>query len=324
MPPVGGATTDEVLPARSTRARLVTVAKVAFVVAAVALGVLYVAEHREEVARALRAMSWAAVLASALAVPVALACGMLATRAVLRDLGADLTVAAAGRLYFVSQIGKYLPGSVWPVLAQAELARRHGVDRRTSVAGSAVAILLSLVVGLVVAAVLLLATARDRLGGYGYGLLALVPLALLLHPGVLGPLLDRLLRLLRRPPLVRRPTSAGLLRAAGWQTANWLLLGLHVWLLAVAAGADARAALPVAVGGFALAFCLGVLFVPAPAGAGVRDAVLVVTLGAVTGTGVALTVSLLSRVMLAVYDLLLGVAWGALRVSPDRSVPGER
>lgn len=299
---------------RTARGRVLLVVKLAFVALALAAGVVYVARYRAEVSAALADLGLPVLAASTVLALLALLAALLANREVLRDLGAPLPVPAAGRMFFVSQIGKYLPGSVWPVLAQAELGRRYEVPRRTSLAASTVALLLSLVIGLVVAAVSLPVAAPDAAAEYWWALVAAVPLAALLVPSVLGAVADRALTAAGRPPLVRRPTARGLLRASCWQTANWVLLGLHVWVLAVAAGAGAGEALPVAVGGFALAVCAGVLFLPAPAGAGVRDAVVVLTLGVVLDVGTALAVSIVSRALLAACDVALALTWGGLHM----------
>ncbi|MHB8451104.1 MAG: hypothetical protein ACYDAQ_11740, partial [Mycobacteriales bacterium] len=40
---------------------------------------------------------------------------VLPWRAVLADLGSPLSVRPAVRVYFLGQLGKYLPGSLWPV-----------------------------------------------------------------------------------------------------------------------------------------------------------------------------------------------------------------
>jgi len=82
--------------------------------------------------------------------------GIVATflcwREVLADLGGRLPLAAGARVFFLGQLGKYLPGSVWPVMAQMELGRDYQVPERAS--GSAVGVFLLVLVGtgLVVAA----------------------------------------------------------------------------------------------------------------------------------------------------------------------------
>ena len=104
------------------------------------------------------------------------------------------------------------------------------------------------------------------------GLLA-VPVLLAPLPPVLNTLLDRALRLLRRPGL-DAACPAGLARGVGWAIAFWVVYGGHVWVLGRGLGAD-RGRPPVAIGGFAIVSsgrCSSVL----PAGAGVREAVLVV------------------------------------------------
>ena len=99
-------------------------------------------------------------------------------------------------------------------------------------------------------------------------------------------------------------------RGVGWAIAFWVVYGGHVWVLAVGLGADPWQALPVAIGGFAIAFSLGPLLVVLPAGAGVREAVLVVLLHSVLSTSEATAVALTSRGILMATDGLLALAAG--------------
>ena len=66
--------------------------------------------------------SWALVLA-----------GIYATfrswRAVLADLGGGLPQAPAMRVFYLGQLGKYLPGTVWPAVTQMRLGRDYRVRR---------------------------------------------------------------------------------------------------------------------------------------------------------------------------------------------------
>ena len=156
-------------------------------------------------------------LAAALAAVLA---GILATflcwRAVLADLGGRLPVVAGARVFFLGQLGKYLPGSVWPVIAQMELGRDYDVPERAS--GAAVGAFLLVVVGtgLAVAAVTAPLLGPDALHSYWW-LLAVLPVALVaIVPPVLNRLLGVALRLVRRPPLPAPLSNGGVLRAAGW------------------------------------------------------------------------------------------------------------
>ncbi len=133
-------------------------------------------------------------------------------------------------------------------------------------------------------------------------------------PRVVPGVVDWIFARLGREPLDARLPVAASLKASGWCVLNWLGLGLHVYLLARPFGAGGAQALLAAVGGTALAVCAGILFIPAPAGAGIRDAVLVLTLTPSIGATHALAVALLSRAILIVVDLVLA---GLALLVPD-------
>jgi glycosyltransferase 2 family protein len=69
------------------------------------------------------------------------------------------------------------------------------------------------------------------------------------------------------------------------------------------------------VGAFALAFVAGLLVVPVPAGAGVREGVLVAMLAGSIGGPAALTVSLVSRLVLLAVDVVMAGLFGVGRAA---------
>src|SRR6266545_4452735 len=190
-------------------------------------------------------------------------CSFLTWRAILVDLGSTLPLTAGMRVFFLGQLGKYLPGSIWPVAAQMELGRDYRVPRRASGAAVVVTMLVVLGTGLLLA------------------VLALPPAVVLLHPRVLNQLIGLVLRLARRQPMPASLTSGGILQAAAWAIAMWWLYGAHVWALAHDLGVNAADLLPRATGAFAAAWCIGFLLVIAPAGVGVREPALIVLLSPV-------------------------------------------
>lgn len=302
------------------RSRLV---RVGFLLVALGLAVTYVVRDREAIAAA-----WSRVDAASVALALVLSLANVALsgaswRAVLADLGSPLPWRAAARVFFVGQLGRYVPGTVFQFVAQAELARDHGVPRRRTGSALAVALLVSMTTAsLLVTGVLPLALAggASSVGGPGLdriGLLRwLTPLLLvLLVPAVLNPLLGLLLRLARQPPLEHPVTWRGLLTAAGWALASWAAVGGQVFVLlhaivaggASAGGFDVPHLLALAVGGYALAWIVGFLVVLAPAGAGARELVLAAVVALAVGGGGAAVVVLGSRVLLTLADLLLAL-----------------
>jgi uncharacterized membrane protein YbhN (UPF0104 family) len=53
---------------------------------------------------------------------------------VLGSFGHQLSVRSSFSVFFLGQLGKYLPGSIWSITAQSDLARKHGIPVRTTVA----------------------------------------------------------------------------------------------------------------------------------------------------------------------------------------------
>lgn len=245
-----------------------------------------------------------------LAVLVALGASMLSWRAVLAELGSRLPLRDAARIYFVGQVGKYLPGSVWPALVQMELGRSAGVPRSRMGVSFVLALALSLLTGAVIGLPTVLSTGRYLLPALGVIVLVL---PVLLVPQLLGAFLDRGLRLLRRPPLERPLTRTGVLKVVGLSAIGWVAYGVQAWLLAVDLGASLAQTLPVAIGAYAIALVLGVVVVLAPAGVGVREFMLVVGLAGVLTGSAATALAIVSRALVTVADVATAVVGLLLR-----------
>lgn len=233
-------------------------------------------------------------------------------RGALATLGSAIPLRPASRLFFLTQLGKYVPGAVWPVLAQMRMGRELGVPRQRMALAFLLTLGLTTLVGLMLGVAALPALLRAEGPVVLLGLLVLPLLGALLVPPILNGLLAVGLRLLRRPGLEQPLTGRDMTRGVGAALLFWLVYGAHVWLLAVGLGADPLEALPVAIGGFAIAFSLGPLLVVLPAGAGVREVVLIVLLGSVLSTPEATAVALTSRVILMLTDGLLAMGAGLL------------
>lgn len=293
-----------------------------FVVAAVAAAVVAVVLERDAVAQASRQVSWGFLLLALGLSLLGAVFAALSWRAVSAGLGARLGVRDACVVYLVGQVGKYLPGGVWNVLASAELGSDRGVERRRTVGTLLVAVLLSAVV----AATLALLTLPGAPGGLLEGqpwMVVLAPLVLVAAaPVVLNRALVLLLRATRQAPVAERLGPGPVVVAGLWSLASWVAVGLQVLVLAVAVGAAPGTGLVrLSLGGYALAWLVGTALVFLPAGVGAREAMLALALAPVLGTGGILVVVLLSRVLLTAADLLAaGAGLAVARLSPPRAV----
>lgn len=288
-----------------------TPVRAGFLLLAVGAAVYFVVTRRAEVAEALAAVGAGGLLAAVALGLAYVLCTALSWRALLADFGSRLPLAAAARLFFVSQVAKYLPGGVWNILAAAELGADYEIPRRRSATVMAVSLLVSVVSGAILAVIGLLASPQAR--EFAWVAIAIPVGLVVLAPPVLGPLADRGLRLVGREPLETRPTWRGLGAGLAWQLVAWVFAGAQVFVLATPVGLPATpAGFAMATGGYALAWTVGFLALVVPAGAGVREVVLAAALGGHLAVGGAVTVVLLSRVALTVVDLALGLGAAVL------------
>jgi uncharacterized membrane protein YbhN (UPF0104 family) len=290
---------------------------------AAGLAVYGLVSQWHEVHAALARLAWYDVAGAAACVIAGLGCMLLAWRALLAGLGSPLPLSAAIRVMFVGQLGKYVPGAVWALAAQVELARDYDVPRRRSTAASLVGMAVTLVTGLIAAGVMLPLTSAHAAAHYWW-VLAVTPLAAAcLHPRVVKFGLDLVLKALRRPPLEESVRPAAMARALAWTTLGWLCYGAHAWFLVSDFAGKGKGAhtFALALGGYALAWAVGFLIIFFPGGIGPREVALIAVLAPVMPSASALVVALASRVVMTIGDL----AWaGTGLILGRRRGPGGR
>jgi len=290
-----------------TRKKILTVLRVAIALITLAAVVYAVARNWADVSVHLDQISWSTFLWSMLAAAVGTWLTMIGWKTLLRDLGSDLHLAPASGVYFVGQLGKYLPGSLWSVLVQADIASHLKVPRRRTAVTGLLALGLSLLTGLLVGlpAASFLIT-RDSSGFDWWLLLGIPILVVLCVPRLLNAVIDRMLRTLKREPLEHGLSAPAVLRAVATFVLVWLSFGVHTLLLARAVAGDAPHPdlTAAAMTGYALSVSLGMLTVVLPAGLGAREGLLTIILSTAMPTPAAAAVAIMSRFIVTIVDVL--------------------
>lgn len=315
--------------AAARRRRLVLFRFVLMLLVLVAVVVALVTSW-DDVAPYLGSLSVSAVVVALLAAFLAPCCTMLGWRRMLADLGSPIGVPAAGGVFFVGQLGKYIPGSIWAVLAQAEMGSRLGVPRRrvgvVGLLAIALALLTGSVIGLPALPVLL---GRSELGGYAI-VVVVILLTVACYPPVLNWGIARGLRLLRQPGLEHALSGRAVVGTLVWFTLAWMSSGLAVLVVAWDVSDASMTGLHVilmATCGFALATSFGMISVVFPAGVGVRDGVLALVLATSMPLAAAAAVAVVMRFLTIFVDVTLagaGWRWGRenhLLDGPPPSLP---
>ena len=228
------------------------------------------------------------------------------------------------RIYFLSNLASYLPGTVWYMASRIQQSRQRGhTTLRTSI-------------GLVFETGLLLWSgfmvglgAMDRLAPVprgvvflGFGLMALITLAAT-HPRAINLVLAWLLRLLRRPAASVAVSWRWGLSLWGLSLGIWVCWGLSLLCLlkalGVAVGAGHLAELTSA---FALSWVIGFLTPWAPSGMGIREGVLFLFLTPYSAQPVAVVAAVATRLITILEDVFWALVSLALR--PGKDSPDEK
>jgi hypothetical protein len=229
-----------------------------------------------------------------------------------------LRYADAARIWFVSNLGRYVPGKVWQITAMAVLAERAGVSRYTA-AGSAILVnLVNLVAGVGVVAL----TTASLLGNVALvaGAAALLVAALVLAPRFLPALIRAYERVRGRSVRVPVLSTKAIWIAGAASAVAWLLYGAAFRIFAEGVVPSSHGPLNSYIGAFTTSYLAGYLFLPAPGGIGVREGALLVLmdrLQLVSG-GAAAVIVATSRLWLTVLEVLPGAAYLAFGAVPTR------
>ena len=202
--------------------------------------------------------------------------------------------------YFAGQLGKYVPGGIWPIVGRAELAVRGGVPRPDAYAATG----LSMVTTYLAAA---LAICIGSLLSWTYPAVGILGLLVFLL-GFLAfsntKLRRRVLAILNRisPRATALTEPRRLLVLTLTHLPAWILMSLSTSVTASAFGADIGIAHMLFI--TSASWLAGFVVVGVPGGIGVRESVFTALAGTALTPGVAVSLALASRVVFIAVDLV--------------------
>jgi len=287
--------------------RITTTVNQLFFAGALAFGLVTVLRHKDQLRIAVSSIGIAATTASLAFAVAGVALSSQVWRRGILALGVRPEGRQAERVFFTTQIGKYVPGLVWPYAAQLRFARQVGLTKAKMLVVQVVFLATHVVTGIAAGALALPLLIFDGKFAAASAWLILPALGCLaiLHPRVLEAIANRL----RRDPADEivvdgREIALG----AATMFVTWILYGLSTAMLAVPLTTSIGEALTLAFAGFAVAWVVGFLVLVAPAGVGAREMALVAILGTLLTRSEATGVAVLSRALMSAADLLLALA----------------
>lgn len=252
-------------------------------------------------------IDWLRLALATLCVLVAYSAFVLCWRRILSRLGGRLSAVDAHRIWYIGNLGRYVPGKLLQLAGTAYLARAKGVSPVLSVSASLASQVFVLAAGLVVAAATL-----PELGASVAGLALLWPIglgvAVLLLLFVLTPGLDLAyrfaLRLLRRSAYHEAIPAKERLVLLVANLAAWAAFGTGFWLFVRAVAPIEGDTLVPMIGICAAGYVGGYLAVFVPGGLGVREGLYALLLAAYVPASMAVAIAVFCRLWLTACELL--------------------
>lgn len=282
-------------------------ARVLFVVAAIYFGWWSL---RGEWSAVLAAFGQVAIWQWLISIGLVLA-GLLCTGVVwarvLAGYGYRLPVRTANSVFFIGQLGKYIPGSVWALAAQGQMARRFHVPVRTTVATGLIFLYWNVVTATLLGAVLTLLGFVNVNAPPWMTVSAVVVAVVALMPNTVTALANKL----AGTDVGHHTRWRDVGMVALMMLVTWGAYGMAVVSIAPDNSNDgtSKLAIPTAIAAFSVAYVLGVLVPFAPAGFGIREASLTYLLTPTLGLATAAAVALVTRALHTIADF--GIAAGA-------------
>ncbi len=225
--------------------------------------------------------------------------------AILGSLGGRLPYLRIVPIWFLSNIVRYIPGNVWQFVSMAELVAEHGVSRLVTLTSIVLHQVISIVVGVVLAAAYFAATGQGEWFDRLRLALWLAPLSLLLlQPRPLERVLNWALARLRRPPIRVTLTWGQIALLCLRYVVVWLAMGLSYAALVRALTPVPVAIVPHLVASWTGAYVVGFLSLLTPSGLGVREGVMILLLNPVLPPPLPALVAVVARLWMVLGELL--------------------
>ena len=285
---------------RPLLAKLASIAGVLIGLAGVAFVVRTLLTKRDEVGDAFSQLNGVTLIASLLLGLCAMTLiGFLWTR-MLVTRGHDAPPRSALSLYFAGQLGKYVPGGIWPIVGRAELAVRGGVPRPDAYAATGLSMVTTyLAAALTICLGSLLSWTYPLVGILGFAAFALGFLAFS-NATLRTKVLTVLNRVSPRASALTEPRRLLILTVT--HLPAWILMSLSTSVTASAFGADIGIMHMLFI--TSASWLAGFVVVGVPGGIGVRESVFTALAGTALTPGVAVSLALASRVVFIAVDLL--------------------
>jgi hypothetical protein len=201
--------------------------------------------------------------------------------------------------YFTGQLGKYVPGGIWPIVGRAELAVRNGIPRLDAYASTGLSLVTTYAAAVVTIGIGAAVTTGHRMIAALIAIGLVAAYAAFSQPSLRAIIIRITSRISPSASSLTDPKR--LARLTVVHVPAWILMSLSTSVTATAFGAKISIADMLFI--TSTSWLAGFVVVGVPGGIGVREAVFTSLAGGIIGTPLAVSLALMSRVVFIAVDL---------------------
>ena len=217
--------------------------------------------------------------------------------------------------YFTGQLGKYVPGGIWPIVGRAELAARNNIPRVDAYASTGLSLVSTYLAAILAIAIGASFSTEHRIVGVAIFCAFAVAYLIFSNTHLRAKTISVAIKISPAAQSLTDPRR--LAKLVILHLPAWVLMSLSTSVTANAFGANIGIAEMLFI--TSTSWFVGFVVVGVPGGIGVREAVFTSLAGGIIGAPVAVSLALLSRVVFIAVDLI-GALVSNLIARTSRSV----
>jgi glycosyltransferase 2 family protein len=224
----------------------------------------------------------------------------------LRIFDFKASFCACYRIIYLSQLGKYVPGKVWNMIAQYYLGRQHGIPKKDITAVTLLQVIINNLAGLYLAVLSSLIIMNEKIFLFCLPFIVISPIIFfLISPDKLGRFFSLVYRIMKKEVItidfsfnVRDLIPVFLLYFI-----NWIFVGISVFLFIDSVYPLELSNLIYIISIVSISWLIAYLMIFTPAGLGAREGMMTLLLLPMMAAPIALTITILMRIWEIIVDL---------------------
>lgn len=239
-------------------------------------------------------------------------------KSILEFVGYKASFDGVFRLFYISNMGRYIPGKVWSFLGVVYIGKKMLIHPRYTTATVVIGILTSLTACFLLSILLFFIYPIAGLEQYKlFAIPIFIALAVLVYPKFFKKVVNFFFKKgISNETVDYQFTLSHIIKTIGFYTINWLLFGLAFSFLVRSIIAIPSLIFVKTLSIFLISYLIGYLVLFVPGGIGVREGAMVVLLKQFMPVYLATGIAIFSRIIFSILEVIMFLV--ALRIKREK------